>query len=103
MLNAAKITKASRKFAAGPAATTSERCHSGLFCNHRAATSGGTLLSATAGIDVALASPANITYPPSGSIDSFHRVPCLSVRPQISRPKPTENASACTPHQRPTR
>ena len=39
----------------------------------------------------------------NGSQQTFQRVPCLSFQPKISRPKPIENTSTATPHQRATR
>ena len=48
-------------------------------------------------------SPTNLTYPPRGTAQSFHRVPCRSVKPASSGPKPIEKAVTPTPHQRPTR
>jgi hypothetical protein len=97
-----KIMIASRKFAAGPARTTRKRCHTGRSWNARSRSSGG-ICSRSPGSLAGPMSPTNFTYPPSGTQATFQRVPCLSVHPKSSCPKPMEKVSAGMPNRRATR
>ena len=45
----------------------------------------------------------SVFTPPSGLAYIFHRVRCLSVKPQSAAPNPNENAMILMPLQRPTR
>ena len=89
----ANSTIASRKFAAGPAATTIARERTDFSWNVRPAsqlprTSGGTSCGRSC--------PCSFTYPPSGIQASFHTVPTRSVQVIKACPKPIEKV----PHLR---
>ena len=99
----AKITTGSIRFMAGPANTIASFCQSGLAPSASSGWARSSGSSVSSGF-----SPSILTKPPSGNQATAYSVPFrvqdIRQRPMpIGGPKPRQNLSTRTPHQRATR
>jgi len=101
----AHLSEPTRQAAAQEAATTMAALFATGWNMRLSARSCASMAAkrALSGTLAAFSSPKNFTKPPSGIADIFQRVPCRSLNPISSGPKPIENTKTRTPHQRATR